>query len=399
MHLSWLPRIPLYRAAMLPSLAGVLFAVSGCSQFGAAGPGSRAVNHAAGKPVGAAAVRIVDVDDEVARHLLAANHASLFSEVFGEVPPVGGMIGRGDVLDISIWEAPPAALFGTSAAGSLSGTALASGMARSSELPEQMVDGSGQISVPFVGGVVAAGRSTTQIAQEISNRLSGIAHKPQVIVRRIRNATAEVTVVGDVNSSTRLPLTPKGERLLDALASAGGSRQPVGKSIVRVSRGGEVASLPLERVITDPAQNIRLKANDVVTVLFQPYSFTALGATSANAEVPFEGTGLTLAQALGRIGGLRDDRANPRSVFIFRFEDATMLPAVVGQRTTPDGRIPTIYRIDLTNPSSLFVAQEFAIRNRDVLYVSNAPVVDFQKFVGLVSSLAVTGLSIGSTVP
>jgi polysaccharide export outer membrane protein len=53
-----------------------------------------------------------------------------------------------------------------------------------------------------------------------------------------------------------------------------------------------------------------LHPDDVVTALYQPYSFTALGAVGRNAEIDFEGTGLTLTQALGRIGGLRDDRAD-----------------------------------------------------------------------------------------
>jgi len=138
----------------------------------------------------------------------------------------------------------------------------------------------------------------------------------------------------------------------------------------------------------------------VVTALYQPYSFTALGASGTNAEVNFEGTGLTLSQALGRIGGLRDERANPKGVFVFRLED----PANLGSgtpigRTTPDGKVPVVYRVDMANPASLFVAQGFPIRNRDVVYISNAPLVDFQKFVGLVSQLAITGLSIGNAVP
>jgi polysaccharide export outer membrane protein len=198
-----------------------------------------------------------------------------------------------------------------------------------------------------------------------------------------------------------VPLTPRGERLLEVLAAAGGVKQPIGKTTIQITREGHVVSLPLEIVIRDPAQNIRMQANDVVTALYQPYSFTSLGATEANAEVPFESTGITLAQALGRIGGLRDDRANVRGVFIFRLED----PAAVGPgvaataRRTPDGRIPVIYRVDLSNPATFFVAQSFPIRNKDVLYVSNAPLADLQKFVSIVSSMAFSVIGISNAVP
>jgi polysaccharide export outer membrane protein len=267
-------------------------------------------------------------------------------------------------------------------------------------MPEQMVDQNGQIRVPFAGQIMAAGRSPAQIEREIMSRLNGKAHEPQAIVRLVRNTTAAVTVVGDVASSTRVPLTPKGERLLDILSSAGGVKQPVGKTVIQVTRGARVISMPMEAVIKDPMQNVRLQADDVVTALFQPYSFTALGATSNNAEINFEATGLTLAQALGRVGGLRDERANVRGVFVFRMEDVRGVdPALLeGAQTTQDGKVPVIYRLNMSSPISFFVAQGFQMRNKDILYVSNAPAADLQKFVGIVSQMAFSVISIGNAV-
>jgi polysaccharide export outer membrane protein len=141
-------------------------------------------------------------------------------------------------------------------------------------------------------------------------------------------------------------------------------------------------------VIKDPHQNIRLQPDDVVTALFQPYSFTALGATGRNEELPFEGTGITLAQALGRVAGLQDQRADVRGVFIFRLEDPSALGLAPGTeiRTTPDGKVPVIYRVDMKNPATFFIAQGFPIRNKDVLYVTNAPLAEVQKFVNVLSS-------------
>jgi polysaccharide export outer membrane protein len=138
-----------------------------------------------------------------------------------------------------------------------------------------------------------------------------------------------------------------------------------------------------------------------VTALYQPFSFTSLGSTGTSAEVPFEGTGLTLAQALGRVGGLKDDRADIRGVFIFRFEDPeAMNPAVAATaRRTPDGKIPVIYRVNLRDPSSFFVAQSFPIKNKDVLYVSSAPLSDFARFMGIASSMAFTAIGLGQAIP
>ncbi|MQR27573.1 polysaccharide export protein, partial [Leuconostoc mesenteroides] len=77
--------------------------------------------------------------------------------------------------------------------------------------------------------------------------------------------------------STRMQLTARGERLLDAVDSAGGVRQPVDKITIQVTSGNAAQTLPLQTIIRDPRQNVPLRAGDVVTALFQPLSFTALG--------------------------------------------------------------------------------------------------------------------------
>jgi polysaccharide export outer membrane protein len=386
--------------------AGVMMLLlAACASVGASGPSTKAINNAGRGSVGTADIKIVDVTDTVAGQVLAVSHSALFSEALGDAPAAGTIIGYGDVLEVTIWEAPPAVLFGSNATLGATGTTAvvgsAGGTAYKTSVPELTVDDSGQIRIPFAGSIEAAGLTPQQIEREIVRRLSRKAHDPQVAVRLVRNASSNVTVVGEVVSSSRVPLTPRGERLLDVLAAAGGVKQPVGKTTIRVSRGRQVVSVPLERVIDDPAQNIRLRADDVVTALYQPFSFTSLGATGTSAEISFESTGLTLAQALGRVGGLREDRANIRGVFIFRLEDAAALdPGVAATaRRTPDGRIPVIYRVDLHNPATLFIAQKFPIRDKDVLYVSNAPLSDLQRFVGLLSSLAFTAIGLGQAVP
>jgi polysaccharide export outer membrane protein len=354
--------------------------------------------------VATAPIKIIEVTDAVARRVLIADRSKCFSETLGNAPPTGTIIGPGDVLQVNIWEAPPAVLFGSSTSfGVQSAAAIIapSGVGQNTALPEMMVDDSGQIRVPFAGAVVAAGKTPHEVEREIIAKLTGKAHDPQVSVQIARNANADVTVVGDVTTSTRVPLTPKGERLLDVLATAGGVKQPIGKITVQIARNGQVAELPLETVIRDPAQNIRLGPNDVVTALYQPYSFTALGATNASAEVPFESTGISLSQALGRVGGLANDRADIRGVFIFRLENPAAVDPAIAATTprTPDGRIPVIYRVDLRNPATFFAAQSFPIHNKDILYVSTAPLADLQRFVGMVSSMAFSVIGIGQAVP
>jgi polysaccharide export outer membrane protein len=328
-------------------------------------------------------IQIIDIDEKVTKQLLVRRSQKLFSETLGNPPLAPRTIGRGDTLEISIWEAAPQTLFTTPA--SISGIATT----HATTLPEQFVDEDGEIMVPFAGRIHAAGMTLRELQEEIVRRLTNKANQPEVLVRMTRNTSANATVVGDVAASVRVPLVPGSERLLDALAAAGGVRQPISKTTIQITRGERVYALPLDTIIRDPRQNIRLQPGDVVTALFQPYSFTALGATGKNEEINFESQGITLAQALARSGGLIDSRSNAKGVFIFRLESENALawptqPAYA----TPQGKVPVVFRIDLTNPRSLFLIQDFWIENRDILYVSNAPINEVQKFLNLVFSVA-----------
>jgi polysaccharide export outer membrane protein len=258
-----------------------------------------------------------------------------------------------------------------------------------------MVNSEGVITVPFAGQVPAAGRSLQAIEAEIVKRLQGMAHQPQVLVRLTHNATANVTVVGEVAANTRMPLTPRGERLLDALAAAGGVKQTVSKVTLQVTRGANVYALPLDMIIRDPQQNIVLKPGDVITALYQPLSFTMLGAGGKNEEINFEAQGISLTQALARAGGLQDNRADARGVFIFRLEPIDSLDWPVRPNLiTPDGKVPVIYRADLSDPATFFAAQAFPVKDKDMVYVSNAPAVGFQKFLNLIVSVTYPTLTL-----
>jgi len=401
LHKSFTKRVGtgLFRAAACLAF----LSLAACASFPAGGPTSAAIDKAGSLTVAGAPIRVVDVNDTIARQVQAAHQIPPLSQVIGDAPPTETVIGPGDVLQVTVWEAPPAVLFG----GNMSfGSTAAPGIPgaivqQQSAIPPLTVDENGRIRLPFAGSIVAAGRTPSEVEQEIVRRLHGMAHEPQVAVTIARNESSTVAVMGDVKASGRIPLSPRGERLLDILAGAGGVSQPVNKTAVQVARGSRVGSVPLETIVRDPDQNIRLGPNDVVTVLYQELSFTALGATGKSEEIPFESTGISLAQALARSGGLRDDRANPRGAFVFRFESPAALgPGVVAQGPRmADGRVPVIYRFDLRNPASMFAAQDFPIRDKDIVYVSTAPASDLQRFMGILSSMAFTIIGLGQAIP
>jgi polysaccharide export outer membrane protein len=362
--------------------------LAACSQMPSAGPGEKDIAQAATQATGAT-IQIVEVDDRVARTLAAQRRPPLFSETLGSGRGAGAEISPGDTVEVSLWEAPPATLFG----GGPVDPRMPS-TSRPVVLPEQMVDREGTIAVPFVGRLRVAGAVPQAVEAEVARRLRGKANQPEVLVRVLRNPSSAVTVVGEVANSVRMPLTPGGERVLDALAAAGGVRQPVSRMTLQVTRGERYHALPLDWVIRDPRQNVPLQPGDVITAIHQPLSFTALGATGKNEEITFEAQGITLAQALARAGGLNDSRSSPKGVFVFRFEQEGALTwPRQPYTTTPEGLVPVVYRMDLGNPVNFFVMQNFPVSHRDVVYVSNAPAAELQKFLNLVFSVVYPVLS------
>ena len=367
------------------SMALSALALAGCASFfPSIGPTRHGIEHQEAE-ASIPPIPVIDVNEDVTRRLVARRTRLLFSEVLSTRPDQLLPMGKGDFLTVTIWEAAPATLFGSVQLDprGIPAPALAT------TLPEQPVDGEGCITVPFAGRVPAAGKTLPDISAEIKRRLTGKANQPEVLVLQSRNLSSSVTVVGEVTTSTRVPLTATHERLLDALAIAAGVRQPVNKTTIQLTRGDAVHSLPLETIIKDPKQNIALQPGDVVTALYQPLSFTALGATGKNEEISFETQGITLAQALARSGGLIDQRSNPKGVFIFRLEPKSrQAPNEPAPLATAEGLIPIIYRVDLRDPRSLFWIQSFPVQDKDVLYVSNAPVWELQKFMNLLFTLA-----------
>lgn len=366
-----------------------LIILTGCASnwLPTSGPSTKDMETAATMPSSdTSIIELVEIDAAVTRRLSENEQKQFFSNGFTSARDTTYVVNPGDVIEINVWEASPALLFGTapSFAGLSSG---GSGGSKNTSLPEQMIAKDGYITMPFAGRIKVAGKTLAKIESDIVETLKGKANYPQVIVRLTRNTTTNVTVVGEVNKSIVLPLTPRGERLLDAIAEAGGVKQPVEKTTVQISRNSIVKTMALEKVIQDPKQNIRLNPGDVITTFYQPYSFTALGATGKNDEINFVAQGISLTQAIARVGGIQDQRADVKGVFIFRFEDPDSIKLTGAPKSTDqDGKVPVVYRLDLSEPSAFFVAQNFRVKDKDVIYVANASSVELSKFLNIMVS-------------
>ncbi len=310
---------------------------------------------------------------------------------FGQQRPVSAqMIGVGDYVQVVIWEAAAGGLF-SAAANDRIGPG-----SRSTLIPEQVVGPDGAITVPYAGRVRVIGRNPQQVEQAIVGALQGKAIEPQVLVTVTKNIANTVTVVGEVTGGARVPLTTRGDRILDVVATAGGTRAPAHETFVTLVRDGHAVRIPMQAMLTDPAENVYVRPGDVVSVAREPQTFTAAGATGQNSVIPFDAIGITLDQAIARAGGLSDSRADPAGVFVIRYErpedyDQLRLPR---PDPGPLSQVPVIYRVNMRDPNGFFMARRFPVRNKDILFVSNAPITEFQKVWSLMLGLVGAGATV-----
>lgn len=369
---------------VLIAALGLGLLLAGCSVLPSAGPLTGDIVQNGDNEVENRYV-ILDLDERVAA-ILASHTGPSFRARFGDYrPPPALRIGIGDEIRVTIWEAASGGLFSSPAIDRFSTGS------RSALIPDQPVLQDRTIAVPYAGRLDVVGRTPSEVEQMVLQGLAGKAIEPQAVVTISRSLSNSVTVTGEVTGGARVPLSPRGDRILDVIGTVGGVRGTVHDTFVRLTRDRTTATVPMEMILANPAENVFMRPGDILTLVREPQSFTTFGALGANTVVPFNTIGLTLEEAIARAGGLQDLRADPDGVFLLRFEPPSTVRELAPARIIDvrEKLIPVIFRLSLRDPKNYFLARSFAMRDKDILYVANASAVELGKFLALIG--AVTG--------
>lgn len=326
--------------------------------------------------------------------LTALDHAAPegLSHLASPAPAPAVTIRPGDMVSVTLWE------FGSGLLSPVNSPVTAQlptspGLvgAQSATVPTQTVDQSGTITVPFAGEIHVAGRTTRQVQAAIVAALKGKSNQTQALVQVVQSAQNAVTVSGDVNHPGRQPLMLNGTRLLDGISQAGGTTGKARDMVVQLTRGGVVRQARLADIQANPAENIFLQPDDVVTLQLEPQTLVVLGATNKNEEVPFGKSSVTLTEALGNGGGLIDRQADPYGVYVLRYEKRDVAKSL---RVEPlpdyllaNEMVPVVYQINFKTADGMLMAQSFRMRDRDLVYVSTSPAVQVSKLLQLFNSV------------
>ncbi len=366
-------------------------ALGGCTTLPRNGPTGSQISRSA-KEQNAIGFKIVDIAPD---NIDALSTISRPTGMLAALAMTGQVdqIGPGDVLSIEIYEVGVTLFGGRANIGTTNGSAEGeTGFSASNETVGTggvVVDRAGNITLPYIGTISVAGLTTSQVQDQVVAGLRDKSQSPQVVVSLRRNVANAVVVMGDVASPGRLPLTLARERLLDVIAERGGISRTAqtGSStatgtgaqdvIVRFTRRGRMVEQPLDNIIAGSPDDLVLLGGDRIELIRQPRTFTVFGALDRISQIPFESRRLTLVEALARAGGPNDGRADPRSVFVFRLTPGGNLSEGADTPGTPSvpgsaAMIPVAYRINMMQAQNYFLAQRFAMQDKDLIYIGNA---------------------------
>lgn len=360
------------RWLVVPPAIG-LFLLGGCSTLPSSGPTAGQVLRQEQSEENTVGFRIVDIDPAVVSQLASSASGTGAVPTLSDLAADGRVdtVGPGDVLSISIYEVGTP-LFSGGGVDSVSGIAFDPSAQRGRTAGLQ-VDQEGTITMPYVGRLHVAGRTPAEISQMIEAELVGLSQSPQAVVVVASNFSNAVVVMGNVRLPSRVELTAGRIRLLDAIAEAGGSEEAPEDLIVRFTRGGRTIERPFHEIRSGSAEDLLLLPGDRIQLIRRVRTYTVFGASDRVSQIPFEAAELSLAEAVARAGGPADRIADPTAVFLFR--------------DMPEAGTPTIYRLNMKDAASYFLAQRFPMRDKDAILIANAASNEPSRLVQMIGQL------------
>ena len=370
----------LSRGANALTLAVLVMALGSCG-LPRSGPTKREIY--AGSVLKKGDAFVVEVNARVSQ-ITAVSPSFGFDSTFQNAGLVGSdTISPGDTLALTVFEnVKEDPLLGNSGQ-------------RVTPLNETQVDGQGYIFVPYAGKIRAAGQTPDGLRQAITRKLDPQTPDPPVTGQRVAGDGASVSLSGSVNGPGVYPMEAPTRTLAAMLSKAGGISIDPAIALIRVTRGGHTGKVWLQDLYDNPGLDIALRSGDQIVVERDTRAFTALGATGQQNRVQFETKSLSAIEAIATVGGLSTNTADPTGVFILRNEPAEIANAVLG-RNDLVGDQRMAYVLDLTQPTGMFEARDFLIRDGDTVYVTEAPYVQWQKSLSAITGTAGAANQIGN---
>lgn len=281
------------------------------------------------------------------------------------------VIQAGDKVGLSVWNNDESSLLGQTGQKVI-------------QLPDLRVTNAGTIFLPYVGDVRVAGLTTTAARAMVEQRLRGIIPSAQVQLSAVAGLQNSVHVISGVPNPGTLPLADAGVTITTVLAQSGGIPGNMANPQVNLQRGGRLYTIAAEKLLSNPQLDTTLIGNDKIFVKPDSRYFLSLGAAGREAVIDFPRNTVTTLEAMALIGGVNQDMANPKAILVLRAYPAT---AVSTKATQGPPKAHMVFAFDLTKADGLFSAGSFLIQDRDLVLVTQSPLLNTTNTVRLFTGM------------